>query len=359
MNQHFVPRVYLKNFSTKKGKEYFIDVFDKDDGRYFKTNIKNVCTESNLYTLSRDTEINKDILAVENLYAKAIEPMYSRAYNILSNDKVFNISNDERIEIILSIIHFHMRNPRILRRIIKNHKTEISNLYTEAQLTGAKGITYLDEDFSFREWNKEKIFDYFIAKSVKLFKEKHIFATGKIGEFHEFAKMEISIALDDSNFITSDNPLATQDFITKIENPLLNSTEFNLPINKKHSLRIYHDNTVKLNYIQRSFLPNGSVNMINSTIVEQSFRFLFGSRETFEDLSRVENFLNKDSRELMLSFAKQFLNLNLPSEDAIPIKKVLKEYIDKYDKQGFISKEDEQVMMHEVYKLTIAARNRK
>lgn len=121
MNQHFVPRVYLKNFATKKREEYFIDVFDKIENRYFKANIKKLCAETDLYTLEKSETANKDILAVENLYANHIEPLYPRIYDILVNDEMFSVTDAERREIVLGVLHFHMRNPRVLKRAIAHH----------------------------------------------------------------------------------------------------------------------------------------------------------------------------------------------------------------------------------------------
>ncbi|WP_035567544.1 DUF4238 domain-containing protein [Hymenobacter sp. IS2118] len=157
MNQHYVPRVYLRNFATKVGKEFFIDVFDKTENRYFKANIKKVCSETDFYTLSKDTSIAKDVLAIEKVYGEHIEPMYSRAYKILTDDTLFKINHMQRIEVILGVLYFRMRNPKILKNALTHHETNIINLYKESKEKGVKGLTYDGEDFSFREYSLEQI----------------------------------------------------------------------------------------------------------------------------------------------------------------------------------------------------------
>jgi hypothetical protein len=52
-HQHFIPRVYLKNFAEKTNDKFFLDVKFKDSGSIKKRlSIKNVAVDKNLYTLS-------------------------------------------------------------------------------------------------------------------------------------------------------------------------------------------------------------------------------------------------------------------------------------------------------------------
>src|ERR1700744_2929328 len=115
MNQHYVPRVYLKNFAERKGNEYFIDVYDKTNEKVFNTNITNICAERHLYTLDDEDKINGDTMAIEKMFAIGFEPMYQRAYDILVNDNISDITNHQREEILSSVLQLYTRNPRILR----------------------------------------------------------------------------------------------------------------------------------------------------------------------------------------------------------------------------------------------------
>ncbi len=348
----------MKNFAVKTGKEYFIEVYDKLENRYFKANIRKVCAEINLYTLPVDTKLASDILVIEKIYAESIEPMYLRAYKILTNDEVFEISDLQRIEMILSVLHFHMRNPRILKKALLHQQDEITRLYGQAKDKGARGLTYADEDFSFRERNLEQIIIYFSEKIVRIFKEKHIIVTKDISAFHEFAKIEINIAKENSQFITSDNPLAVEDYRTKLENPMTKSAEFNFPLDSKHSLRLYHDNTRELNHIRRGLMPNGSVNLINSTVYEQSSRFIFGNKQAFNEYFKLQGFLNEESTELIINAIQQVLEIAQVTSDNEEHYRVLEELYNKYKKRNFVSEDDKQIMMHKIRELNIAFRDK-
>jgi hypothetical protein len=330
MNQHYVPRSYLKNFATKIGKEFFIDVFDKIENKYFKVNIKKICSETNFYTLSDDSTIAKDVLAIERVYGEHIEPMYSRAYSILTDDSVFDITDNQRIEITLGVLHFRMRNPKILKNALIHHETNITRLYKESRDLGAKGLTYDNEDFSFREYSLEQIISFHSQKVVRLFKERHIAATAQIGNMHEFAKLEVNIAQDDSSFIASDNPLATEDYVTKLENPLSRSSEFTFPLDNKHMLRILHDNTIKPYSIKRQVIPNGSVHILNSIIYKQSSRFLFGSRKVFDDYFALDKSLTDASGGLIIDIVKQVIDNIKPDINNIEAYNIISNFYAKH-----------------------------
>ncbi len=287
--------------------------------------------------------------------------MYSRAYEILTNNEIFDITNKQRMEILLAVLHLHMRNPKILKRALSHHNKEISNLYTEAITKGKKGLSYLDEDFSFREWTLKSIIDYFSENTTNEFKNKHLATTRNILDFHQFAKIEVNITKGDSFFLTSDNPLGLEDFINKREEPFLKSTEFILPLNRKFAVKLYHDNTQGINVIKRGFIPNGNVNMINEIIFRQSSRFVFGEKSDFDQYQETQDFLNEDSFELRIDAIKQVLELveskvNLDTRESY---NVLKDYYAKYINQGFMSHDDEQEMLHKFRALSIAFRSKK
>lgn len=104
MNQHYVPKAYLKNFAKKQGRSYMIDVYDKKNNRFFKSNIKGICAEKDIYTLNSNSEIAKDKLAIENLYSRFIEPAYNDSYKILINPNVSEITQFQHCKILIGII---------------------------------------------------------------------------------------------------------------------------------------------------------------------------------------------------------------------------------------------------------------
>lgn len=359
MNQHFVPRVYLKHFSQKKGNEYFVDVYDKNKNIYFNTNIKNICSEKDFYTLEENNMVARDLLAVEKVYSNCIEPIYLKAYSILTNDSIVKISNFQRAEILIGIFQLYTRNPRLLYNATKNHRLNISKLYKIAKAKGEKGITYCDEDFSFREWEEEIIIRHFTDKVTKYFKEKHIVGIKDFGFHHQYTTFEVSKISDHSQFITSDNPLISTDIITNDEHPLLKSKEFTLSLSPKYALRMFHDNTKDPNTIYREKIPNGSAHLINFSIYNQSSRFLISDKQTFTEYFKIKEIFDCTSLDLKIDAIRQIVTKFPITPDNAENIKILKYYLDKYDIEGTLSKNDEYELFEKIRQDNIADKKEK
>lgn len=358
MNQHYVPRVYLKNFATQKGKGFFVDVYDQKADRYFNTNINRICSEIDFYTLDETSPHGPDMLVVEKLYAQAFEPMYAKSYRFLSDNKISQITKLQRVEMLIGLFQLYMRNPNWIRRAMRFHKHEIFRLSAEAKRKGAKGITYLNEDFSFREWTEETIVQDISDKVTKTFKEQHLNGIGEIGTFHEHAIIEIAIIRDDdeSEFITSDNPFVMEDLIDKNnEHPLTKGKEFILPLNKKMSLRLYHDRTKSIFKIYRKYMPNGSVAMQNASIAKQSSRFLIsGKAQLDRDRDFSKTFGDSTSLELKMDMLRQIVDKAVVYPDSKVLHETLKYYLSLYDKNGGLTEQEEHEMYWKVEQQKIA-----
>lgn len=348
MNQHYVPRSYLKHFATPKGRGYFVDVYDKKEDRYFNCNIKNICSEIDFYTLAENNPISSDRMVIEKIYASGFEPMYLRAYNILTNHTIHHINDLQRIEILLGLFQLYMRNPSWINRSINAHITEICRLYREAKFNGKKGITYLNEDFSFRDWTEEAIVKHISDMVIHTFKENHVNGIRDLGDFHEYAKFEVAIIKpgDDSNFITGDNPMVMSDFLGNDDHPLQRSKEFVVALSPKISVRILHDNKKSVNRIYRHYMPNGSVSIQNNTVAENCSRFVIGKKEQFsKDAEIAKNILSDTSLERKIDLMRQVLRVVEVTDENRDALNITRVYLEKYDRQGYLSEEDESTLV--------------
>lgn len=345
MNQHYVPRAYLKNFAIRKGKGYFVDVFDQKLNRYFNSNITNVCSEIDFYTLDETSPHGSDKLIIEKIYANGFEPLFLKSYDILTNNKVFHITHLQRLEMLIGLFQLYMRNPKWINRSVKVHRNEILKLCEESRCKGKKGITYLNEDYSFKEWNEEAIIQNVTEAVTKLFKEEHINGIGEIGNFHEHAIIEVAVIRDndDSEFITSDNPFIAEDQLDKDNyHPLSKAKEFFLALNRKMALRLYHDKSKSNTKIYRHYIPNGSVSMFNNKIVKQSSRFLILSKKQFErDNDFGNRIADNTSLDLKIGLMRQIL-ANVPiTADNNESHELIRYYLNLYDKNGGLSLQEE------------------
>jgi hypothetical protein len=342
MNQHFVPRTYLKNFAEKKGKEFYVDVFDLKKQIQFNTNINNICAERDLYTLGAKTEVATDALVVEKIYGIGLEPMFTKAYSLLIDDGVKEINNAQRVEILLGVFQLYMRNPRILTGWIAHHTSQVKALVLEALEKNVRGITYLDENFSFRDWTEQGIINHFEELVTKIYKEQHVIGIGEIGEFHKDARLEVIKIRGESLFFTSDNPLITDDYSNRDHNPLSKTQEFKIPLNLHYHLRIYHDNTIPRNIINRTGMGSADVAITNGSMIGLTTRFIIGSKRSFEDYFRIIKAMNESPSKVIIDVMRQVVD-NIPAKTDDPnFHELMVEHLKTYDEKGFLTKEEEE-----------------
>ena len=71
IHQHFVPKIYLKAFSTKKKKNHYTYVYNKDNKKAFSRNIKKIAFEDEFY----DQYIEKAFSKYENDYKNSLKSL--------------------------------------------------------------------------------------------------------------------------------------------------------------------------------------------------------------------------------------------------------------------------------------------
>lgn len=349
MNQHYVPQVYLRNFAKKqvrKKQEFFhIDVYDKTENRFFPTNIINICGETHLYTLDDNSTIANDILAVENLYSRHLEPLYDRAYRTLIDDNIRFLGGEDIVKIILGVLQMYMRNPAQLRSVTKYHEQQLVQCYNKAKSNQEVTMTYMDEIYNLHENSIDQIQEHFSKVLIKEFKEKHTLLTREIVAFHADAKLEISKIEDDSVFFTCDNPIIIEDHLTSDTHPLLRSKEFILTLNPKYMLRVFHDNTLPPNQIFRQNTLSGSVTLINEKIIENAHRFVMMNESSFEYYQYVKSLLDDTSTEGKIDALRQIWELVKDDTDDLEFNQHILDEIQRYERTGIMTPEDEQRFM--------------
>jgi hypothetical protein len=88
--QHYVPKFILRNFTERKNQ---IWVFDKQNNRKFKTNIKNVASESGFY----DLELLDHKVTLETSIAKFESKCSGIIKNIVRNESLANVTDKDKL----------------------------------------------------------------------------------------------------------------------------------------------------------------------------------------------------------------------------------------------------------------------
>jgi hypothetical protein len=337
MIQHFVPKVYLKNFAVQIREDYFIDVYDKNENRFFNTNIKNICSEKDLYTLDDQSIISKDKLVFEKFFSQSIEPMYQKCFNILTNDNICKINHQQRIELLLGIFQLYSRNPNLFKEIIDNDRLNITRLYEKAIKDEQRIILYRSTEFDLAQNTLGSIIQSIENQTLTFFKEKHVQGLSEIGTAHEDIIFHVSKIRDSSSFISGDNPMPFEDNLSQSIHPLLISKEFFLTLNPNYCIHLFHDKLKDPYTIIRSDIPNGSVATINEKVFKQSRRFITGTKRSIEEYfvmaKRMENLTESEAMDLMAEALQLGPHPTEPDyRGALP--EVLAHFLSLYRKNG-------------------------
>lgn len=92
-NQHYVPQFILRNFTVDDGKQ--IHVFDKQDEKSFRTNIRNIAAETGFYNF----DIKEYKFTIE-LGLSDLESSTCVAFEkIIKERSISNLDDDDRSKI--------------------------------------------------------------------------------------------------------------------------------------------------------------------------------------------------------------------------------------------------------------------
>lgn len=241
--QHYVPQVYLRNFSYETKKNPKLYVFSKSTGKLYPANVSDTAAERDFYTI--DSLENKYIW--EKHYSSEIEPVLgelikkirSQCDNALIQDRSLILTQEEKLTLALSML-FQLSRGKQARAFTQNLYDQLLPGVAEQARTKFGPLSDDQEALlqSFAEENK-----YFkeIAMAVS-FRRESIERIVSILVQRSFVIYKIT---DSYSFITSDNPVLFIDKDTFDATPFKNGlTDVNTlvyyPISPRLLIAAYH-----------------------------------------------------------------------------------------------------------------------
>ncbi|TSJ41489.1 DUF4238 domain-containing protein [Fluviicola chungangensis] len=319
VRQHFIPRSYLNNFSESMEGKYFIHGKRHDSQQIVRLSTKDICIERNLYTIpTNDGEKNFD---VEHFYADKVDSVFPTVYTLIKDPNVRTIDFETRLKIITTALSLYFRTPKFLN---------IQNNFFERQIKHAFENTTKDEVIISFLGEEPKVNRNEVEEIIKERKEHNRirFLIQHLQDYENLVQSklmdDISVyhIVDDSEFITSDNPVIIRAFVDptspdydeeeyfkKEINPFEKTNMIHLPLDRKTMLTIIPraDNNVS-SLFRRMDIEILDVLMYNSDIEKNAESWILGSKngiekhiedqrsfnvETPENLERVRNYKEK------------------------------------------------------------------
>lgn len=351
INQHYIPRSYLKNFAEckKKKKEVkcYVDVYYiKENLIRQQINTKTICYKKHLYTLQTKDDSKKYDL--ESYYANNVDAEFQKIYKLLIDPKKKILTKEEKLKVLYVCLSFYFRTPIHLNHInaFTDQHFDRLKLYAnekgivKTKMFGGKKI-HVDELDKLREKEKEK------SKS-----KFHIDHMSKWMEFvqhkYECTINVIEIQDKDAYLITSDNPVIIRERRSNQFRGLFNPNNvITMPLDPKHFLEIHPNTVANDEYeIQRLTHDRDYVFTTNAMTEQNAENLLIGKSQTvdyhFKLQDEYENHVNsqkfidkaKYKVESLQAFHKIVKEKGIRSKEAVKhLKKMHSHKHFKNDKQ--------------------------
>jgi hypothetical protein len=272
--QHYLPRFYLEGFSSEEivngNKQNIIWYYDKDKQIIKSKSIENIAWKPFYYSYKindceYDLTVEKYFSDLENETAKVIKKIEKdvtiiiRNYNKKINDNVNKgLSENEKNVLLIFLFYMLKRVPAFVDKIEEEWKVEYQKL---RQQDGRK--------FDENEFKSQ------VVESIM-----KIGARNKMNFIDLFKKRNIDFLynnFEDSNLITTDDPIITMD----LEGPegfAYESTNIFFPLSKKLMMRLYKwGNKVEI----KKILSKEKLFKDNCDIALNSCKYIFCCRKEY------------------------------------------------------------------------------
>lgn len=276
-HQHFIPRSYIKNFAVLEGDTYFVEAKLKDETepKPKPIAITNICVNKNLYTIPRKD--GEDKYALEKFYAENIDGVYPEIYNLLINSEIKEITGDQRVKIIYTVLSLYFRTPHFLRSTERRANAIIDNEVKNRQ--SANGI------IEFRIGDRTFNFDIKEPETARTqLKEllKLDFLTGHLDEWKRFVEHKAGAGIyvlkikDDIDLIGSDNPIVISKPFHRVTSIFDPENIISFAIDRKHYVQIMPNTVESINQIFRGDRDKWFAIGKNHSIEQHSEDWIYG-----------------------------------------------------------------------------------
>jgi len=251
VHQHFIPRSYLNNFAKKEGDKRFIGAKDKNADDIKTVSTRDICVEKNLYTIPETQNENK--FAIEHFYADNVDAKFPEIYELLTDKGITDIDLATKTNIISVVLSLYFRTPKFL-----NQENKILEELVRAAHKQSKGgdfiIEYAGEEITIYPEEVEQIIKEKKENNRIKFLSQHLSAYEAFVRSKLKDGISVYHIVDDSEFITSDNPVIIRPY-TDPTDKNFNPDEYNNkdinPFDKRNTIHVPIDSKTLL-----TILPN-------------------------------------------------------------------------------------------------------
>lgn len=299
--QHFIPRSYLNKFGNKFRDKYFIYGKKRDSEVITPKSTKDICVNKNLYTIPTEKDGKK--YDIENFYADKIDSVFPEIYSVIKDESIIHLDFKTRLKIINSALSLYFRTPKYLNIQNKFFEEVIEKAFKKTRKDNIT-VLFMGEELNIERSEAQQIIKEKKENNRIKFLFQHLESYQKFVECKLLDNMAVYHINDDSEFITSDNPviirpfpafydkkLSYENYHNEPINPFRQSNMIHLPMDSKTILTLIPTKKTS-NLFQRLYIGNFDVLQYNLDIEENSEMWILGSENGISKHLKEKNKLN-------------------------------------------------------------------
>jgi hypothetical protein len=282
---HCVPKTYLKNFATRKNEDFYLNILNKDDSydKIIESKISDLCAENHLSKLDGN---HKSKQKLEDIYTDIFENQYENLFSVLTDDKVLEITDELKKSIVSAVVTMFYKTKKwtdLLGYHSDGNMQKIDQLRNQFKVDHYFNSTGGQVGFQNKTLEELEVSHKNITRIPLIITQ--IKVALKLIEAKQFDCINVYKITDDSEFITSDNPVLAinmQKMRTKhfdVENA------YYLPISNKYLIAIFpKDELPSQNKIIRLMINKEWVESFNTMQLFQSDKCIIGTVDAIKKM---------------------------------------------------------------------------
>lgn len=280
-NHHYIPQSYLRKFAYQKGSESYVYVRYKGE-KFFESNIRNVCSENYFYTLPSAS--NKNI--IESFYANNIDNVFPIIHDLAKDETIKKVSQEIVHRVVTAALSLYLRTPKFLNEYNNHMKGLLDNLqkYTLGK-TEVHHVNFMGKRIDIKSLNFDELYNEIVKENKIIFLTEHIQVLDSLVKYMRVDGLGFNMIIDDSEYITSDNPVIIRNYKTgQFHNLFDPDNIIYLPIDHKSMLTITPKNMGKLeNRVLRVLVTQDNAITKNHDIEANSEKWIIGSQDSVKN----------------------------------------------------------------------------
>jgi hypothetical protein len=275
---HFVPKTYLKNFATRKNEDCYVNILSKDDSfdKIVESKISDLCAENHLLKLNGN---HKSTQKLEDIYTDIFENHYDNLFIVLTDDTVLEITEELKKSIVSAVVTMFYKTKK-WNDLLGYHSDGDTN--TIDQLRNQFKVDHYFNSKGAKVGFQNKTLEELEVSNKNITRIPLILTQLKVAlkliEANQFDCFNVYKIADDSEFITSDNPVLAINMHKMRTMHFDIENAYYLPISNKYLIAIFpKDELPSQNKIIRLMINKEWVESFNTMQLFQSDRCIIGS----------------------------------------------------------------------------------